>query len=412
MDKKVIKIIIAIMVILAIIITGLIIVLLNTNEPSEEYINNNSTLSDGHEYVQTFITIQKVSSRDMFLSINDNIQKYIDYLRKNKIEEAKTISESQLFTNLGKNKTYFWATEMYQVDIYKSSVFFVKGETSLNDEEKYLCIQVDYKNNTYRMIEITEQQFKTAQTQEWDLESQQEISIEDKTFNKYEFSVYNDYNLVTSYFDRYKLYIKNNNLQKAYEYLDNEYKRQKFNNDYTKFTSYINGINIIGVNITAYASETKDGYTQYLLKGDNDNIYIMRSTSMGQFTILLDNYTIESQEFIKQYSLLSDEEKVATNVDKIFKCLNNKEYLVVYNYLADSFKNNYFKTYEEFEKYAKNTFFDYNYVGALSISEEQSYYVIEIPYKETVSAAAESRKIKIIMQLGEETDFVMSFGME
>ena len=129
-----------------------------------------------------------------------------------------------------------------------------------------------------------------------------------------------------------------------------------------------------------------------------------------KFNILLDNYEISNDNYKEQYNNSTDEQKIATNINKIFKMIDNKEYMTLYdNYLNYNFKNNNFKEYSEFKKYIEDNFFDYNYLGKSTLTQNDSYYVINVNYKDGISPNAEEKNLKIIMRLKEGTDFEISF---
>ena len=70
-------------------------------------------------------------------------------------------------------------------------------------------------------------------------------------------------------------------------------------------------------------------------------------------------------------------------------------------------------TIEEFKEYVKNNFFAHNLnTMEAKIQEQGNYYSYETTLKENSSSIAESKKLTVIMQLLEGTNFVMSFSIE
>ena len=149
------------------------------------------------------------------------------------------------------------------------------------------------------------------------------------------------------------------------------------------------------------------------IEDNNNNYYIIKEKGIMDFSMLLDNYTINSEEFNEKYNSSSDKIKITTNVDKLFKMLNNKEYKDIYdNYLNSEFKNNYFSNYTDFEKFINERFFDYNYVGNITSENKGTFYLVNVNYKEGLSSAGELRNINLIMKLNDNADFEISFEME
>ncbi len=93
------------------------------------------------------------------------------------------------------------------------------------------------------------------------------------------------------------------------------------------------------------------------------------------------------------------------------KLINVKDYQTVYNYLNEDFKNTNFPSIEKFTAYMQNTFFDNNIVGNISMKEEGGNYILEVPYKESLSSAAEERSKSFVMRLGSGMNFEISFNV-
>ena len=92
--------------------------------------------------------------------------------------------------------------------------------------------------------------------------------------------------------------------------------------------------------------------------------------------------------------------------------LNRHDYKTAYKCLADSYKNNYFKTEEAFENFAKSNFFDYNKLTFKDSEQKgERLYTCEIELTDLTGEKSETKKMNIVMQLNDNLDFVMSFSM-
>ena len=130
------------------------------------------------------------------------------------------------------------------------------------------------------------------------------------------------------------------------------------------------------------------------------------------YTLKLDTYTIATDKFKETYASAVDEKKVQMNIDKFFQMINRHDYKTAYSCLAESFKNNYFNTEEEFEEYAKDRFYAYSSMEFKSYEKTGSdIYVFKVELKDLLEENSESREINIIMQLQDDLDFRMSFDM-
>ena len=89
------------------------------------------------------------------------------------------------------------------------------------------------------------------------------------------------------------------------------------------------------------------------------------------------------------------------------RAINDRSYNYAYNCLADSFKNNYFKTQEEFETYVKSNFYESNSVTYNNFEKQGELYTYSVTI--TNKQTKEQKSKKFIMQLGEGTEFELSF---
>lgn len=221
-----------------------------------------------------------------------------------------------------------------------------------------------------------------------------------------------DFELLRKYFEDYK-YKAINNPELAFNLLNKEYREKKFNNDVNLYKQYIqkNIDRFQDANIVKHGVINEGNAKRYIFIDNYNNYYELEETGNYEYTIILDNYTLETNELKEKYYRLSDEEKAISNIDKVMKLINTKDYATVYQYLNQSFKETNFTNIELFEKYMQETFFDNNIVGNIGIRKEENVYILSVPYKESLSTAAEEKEKNFIMRLGEGTNFELSFEM-
>lgn len=219
-----------------------------------------------------------------------------------------------------------------------------------------------------------------------------------------------DFEMLKIYFEDYKNKAINST-EVAFNLLNIEYKEKKFNNDINLYKEYIqkNMDRFKDANIAKY-SVINDGKTRKYAFVDNyNNYYELQELENYEYTIILDNYTLETKELKEKYNTLSNEEKAISNIDKVMELINTKDYSTVYQYLNQNFKKNNFPTIEAFVKYMQQTFFDNNIVGKIKIRDEENVYILSVPYKESLSTAAEQKEKIFLIRLKEGTDFELSF---
>lgn len=269
--------------------------------------------------------------------------------------------------------------------------------------ECYLIINIDSNNNTYSVEQLaSKEEVNTA-----DIEVPNEIDKNDN--NGYTESMYIEEELIKAYINNFK------RLALAYpeilynDFLDEEYREKRFG-DLETFKAYIskNKNQIISVNPKQYNITEYENYTQYYAIDQNGKYYIFNVTTPTDYSVILDIYTVDLPQFTEKYETATDQQKVALNIDKFMQAINAGDYKYAYNCLADSFKNNYFKTQEEFETYAKENFYESNTVAYGDFNTQGDVYTYSVTL--TNSETEEQTSKTFIVQLGEGTNFVLSFN--
>jgi len=214
-------------------------------------------------------------------------------------------------------------------------------------------------------------------------------------------------NLIQLYFNNYKNLLMEEP-EKAYEILDKEYREKRFGSleAYKMYIAY-NQEEISTSKLQNYQIKQDENITRYICIDKDGNYYIFNETAVMDYTVILDTYTIDLPEFTDIYYGATDQQKVALNIDKFIKAINDKDYKYAYGCLADSYKNNNFNTLEEFEIYAKQNFYASSRVDYKQFDEQQNLYTYLVIL--TNEATGEQMSKTFIMQLGEETEFVLSF---
>lgn len=319
------------------------------------------------------------------------------------------------------------------------NVYFAYGYLIEKDLDKItdlaIGVKVDTGHSTFSILpyEYLEKKGYLNVNEETNTQFEEETEIANKTNNIFKYRYVNDEtyidNLFSNYIDR-SLF----NTELIYSYLDEEYKQKRFESfqkfeefieknkesymtygylrDYEEFDNmddYMLYLAKTGnLEIESYKKTIEKDYTQYICLDNLKNYYIFRETAPMEYTLILDTYTIDLPEFTEKYTKATTEEKVGYNIEKIVNALNAEDYNYVYSKLADEFKANYFKTYEDFEKYAKETFDVENEVTYNKYTESKDLCTYQITLKGKNKTITKT----IVMRLEEGTDFVMSFNVE
>ena len=203
--------------------------------------------------------------------------------------------------------------------------------------------------------------------------------------------------------------------EEAYNNINEEYKSKKYDT-IEKYKTYLNEnrqtlLNSEQKGIKSYAVKKYADYEQYVCVDNYDNYYIFNVQGAMSYNIILDTYTVDLPQFVEKYNKASDKEKAILNIKKIFQAINLKDYNYVYNKLDTDFKNRYFKQESEFEKFADSNFFSKNEITIKEYEQIQNTHVFTVSVKNAEDKNANTKDKKIIMQLKEGTEYVMSFSV-
>lgn len=372
-------------IIMVIIIIITILIILEKNKKEETNINIDTSIIT--EIPENVIQVTKVEDEKRFYTVSECISNYL------------------------KNELYFVPLKINMLEGSNIDTYGVYGFVAdinyQNIQYIYLIVKLDSFNNTYS-VEILTQNYNSID--EVDLNNNDmEIQFDGNNIFSY---VEIDNEFIIKYYLNYYRIAALSNPELVYDnFLDKEYKKEKFKG-LDDFKQYINDnkLNLLNATIIKYSVDQFNGYKQYTILDNYNNYYIIKEKNIMDFSILLDNYTVESEDFNKEYSNASDDVKIATNIDKIFKMINNKEYKNIYEkYLNTGFKNNYFSDYQKFKEFINDKFFSYNYLGSTIVDKQDGYYIATVNYKDGISSAAEERVINIIMRLNQDNEFEFSF---
>ena len=155
-----------------------------------------------------------------------------------------------------------------------------------------------------------------------------------------------------------------------------------------------------------------DGYKEYVCKDQYENLYIFKDTSVMNFKVELDTYTMENSKFTDTYNSSNTEYKVMMNIDKWIQMINCRDYRSAFNVLDETFRTtNFNNDVDKFEEYMRYSFPDHYKVEYGDYSEETGISIKEITLTDITGKNTDTIEENIYMQLKDGTDFVMSFNL-
>lgn len=405
-----------IMILIVLVISIILIVLL-----SKRTYNNEEIYS---QIIEVVDKVTVVYSRNQFYAVKGCINKYYTYcsmvsspesyyegynskniqeIQKNNAKKIynmldkeyikyKNITEDNVLSNIEKVEDSIITIDNIYSDDKGNGIIVYLAEGTLRDREtnnisKFrVLVKMDFDNETFSIIPQDYTNIKYNNIAVGDIietEIQEEIAANDS--NKYVFKNVSVATYVRDMFNDYKeraMY----NISSLYDRLDDEYKNKKFAT-LEEFKIYIKNrytdINIVQAD--SYKKEKYKEYDEYIIIDTNNNYYIFREIIPMKYTLVLDTYTFDLQEFIDKYNNANMQEKVIMNLNKINLALNTSDYSYVYSKLADSFKTKNFPTLDSFETYAKSKFSgknEFDYKEFSNESEAYYTYTVEIKNKE------------------------------
>lgn len=408
MDKNIIKKLIIVFVIIIIILIIGILVLGKNNKTS---VDQNGILESTNK-----TKITNVNTHKEYYTIANIIATYYGYVAENnEAAISKIISKDYLKNNsiekINSQFPVFNANKMSVQTNNNISIYYVWGNLkeyldSIESKDVYFQVFINNNNNAFEILPLNKEEYTKILNENKLVEAKE---IAKNEYNGFSYLEITDMTKASFIFNNYSQILKSN-IGKSYNLLDEEYRDNKFNSieEYKKYLSNKEGLDFSI--LSEYSVEEKEGYTEYNCVDQNGNRFIFKEQAVMEYTVMLDDYVVNTSEFLEKYNSTTNQGKVILNIDKFFKAINDKSYYYAYNCLSDGFKNNYFKTLEDFEAYVNQNLYNNCYIQFEEYEEEgtlckYTINIIDLEQEESVTQKT------IIMQLNEGTDFEMSFNV-
>ena len=378
------KRILMIVLILLLIASGTITLIIINKLNKKSVVETEEQLGD----VETEYKRESVINSTVFYTVEDCINTYIEAVKEGKKEKIiklldleyiteNNINEDNVLNYIGKQKTAFIALKMYESELYNVCSYIVEG---IADDEKlntkiFYRVKLDTNNYTFSIIPLSSKKYNNIDEVE-DSENMEEIQNNDE--NSFDYNRIKDDEEISKYFTYYcKLAI--NNTKKAYEMLEKDYKDKRFN-QYSKFEDYIKkqAKNLKEVEVAGYSVTKQEDSKIYTIVDQNGNVYIFNKKAPMNFTVQLDDYTLESEENKEKYLNSYNVDKVKLNVNKFIEMLANYDYESAYELLNETYKNNNFKTLNSYKKFLEQNFYNSNSYKIEKIETDAQDYIITI----------------------------------
>ncbi len=400
------------------------------NTANKERVTEDIEFYSVKECINKFINLSNINNSNYYdidetgkkiKVIQENeVKQNIYQLLSDKYIKNNNITIDNVFDFIDKfdKQMIFIPTDMYVLRGKNENKYLISGcieDMGYNkNKDIYMFVNMDNIHNTFS-VELMNKE--NANIDEIPIENE-DVEISENENNQYVEPTITDEYIVDQCFNSYKSLILGDSETLYNEYLNDNYKKERFGN-YDNFKVFVENKTkeIIKSDVEKYLNSDTDGY---ICIDNLNNYYVIEREGPLDYKICLDLYTIDLQQFLNKYNAASDQEKVVLNINKIVSAINNKDYNYVYKKLADSFKNNYFKDEESLREYLQNNLYDKIVVEYNEFEREGNIYTYKIrvikQYGEgeeiPEESNAPSKNMNIVMKLNEGTDFVMSFSLE
>lgn len=339
--------------------------------------------------------------------------KYINDVLASNYKTKYNVNSDYIYNNL---KSYSGADyeidKMYLVeDSTYINTYFVYGKYS-NTNFNFIVILDNYnytfeiyldnylKDNGYSSEKIST--MKTLHIEK----------IEKNENNTFQLKNINQQELANTYYNDFLNKMKNNP-ELAYNVIDSNYKNKRFKT-MESFKNYINFYTGSNKLMIKYKMAKFDSYTELICYDNCGLVWIFNITSVMNYTVSLDSYTIAIKSYDDEYQNAIGGKKAQLCLNKFFEALNNKDYESAYTFLNNTYKANNFGTIEEFKAYVQKNWFAYNMIDYSSVEVDgNENYIISGTIgniKNQGSYDAKYIKKDFIVKLGNGiSDFEMSF---
>lgn len=348
------------------------------------YVNTASEI-EKKERIYNLLSSKYIEKHNITI---DNIYNYINVLKEDLIFVPVEIKE---FSNSDKVKSFV----IYGL-LESNNDYSLQGSI-------YSIVNIDDTNLTYSIepVENIDSIDKISVTK-----IENNINNNDDE-NTYTYQSLLDEDFAKEYMLNYKR-LSIGNPELMYQKLNVEYRNKRFGS-LENFKKYVNENHdkIYSTNLLKYLVEDKNGYKQYVLLDQNNNYYIFQETSPMKYTVILDTYTVDLPEFLEKYNEADEQLKVKMNINRFFEAIKLNDYKYAYTKLDDSFKAQYFATFEEFENYAKTNLIYEDEIEYNEFSDLEGVYTYTVELTNGENIVEKT----ITMQLLEETDYRLSFNI-
>ena len=429
------KYIIILLIISIIIVTGILIYILTSFVYDENAEEDVSFISKEDTEINIQIEdreLKYVDERNEYFAVEKCIRKYVlaeilknqdelysyydqEFIKENSITINNVLDFAEEIDKYTEENFSFIINDMYTIkDEDLQRVYFIYGKIGNANEtlnqDFNIMVRMDKENDAFSILPSTYMnKHNYLKLELGDVVNDKFESIEKNEYNSFNYEKIKDNEMILNYLSDF-YYRANYEPEYAFKLLDPEYRLKRYQNDIEEFKTNMQYREIATLNNYNYKEYKDEGYTIYQCEDGYGLRYIIKETAVMQYTIQLDDYTLDNEYFNEMYDNADNMQKGVFNIQRFFEMINTGDYKAAYGVLDENFKNNYFKTQRDFENYMKNNIFKYNHVeGGEYSNDVTNLHVYKITLTDNKWESEEEKNFNIVLKLLDNRKFVMSF---
>lgn len=426
------KIRIAIIIVVSIII--IILIIMGVHKKTTGFDPKNARQAekemngiDVSEYDLDDTALRKVDSREQYAYVKNCVEKFYKYygaiyseneelskdkaidgvykmLDKDYIDANGIIQENVSSKIENIKDSYVDINQILESDKDDFSAFIVKGKLCEKDslEVKDFEIMVKSNNGTFSVLLDDYVKNNYSKAEEGEKISYGNTTIDNNGVNTCDFDAISDQTYMKMLLEKYRqeaLYFPD----VAYENLNDDYKQKKFGN-VENFKEYVQNRGLDEeLEVSSYSTNVYDDYTEYTIIDKNDNTYIFDESSVMNYKLILDTYTINTNEFTTNYDGAGEQEKVSLDIQKILDADADGDYNYIYSKLSSSFKTNTFRNVGSVKQFLQGN------VANQNVNYGEFKKINDNTYSYTVSFDDTGKTVIFVIKLLSNDDYELEF---
>ena len=116
-----------------------------------------------------------------------------------------------------------------------------------------------------------------------------------------------------------------------------------------------------------------------------------------------------ADEQLKDLKSMGEEDRMYTYIHTFLSYIESSDYKSAYDLLYPDFKEQYFKTQDEFEQYVKNKYPQFMRLEYKSIERQGEYYIVSVLISSEIETNKPSIQQRFVLHENDFNDFEISF---